>query len=97
MPGEGGGYGTGIDPISGQRRDGGMTGRGIGAGIGSSAGKPGHNPEALRSTLHENGLPQGGALSPMSGYVYFAVPPKKNAKYQLEYLLNGKQVVLALH
>jgi hypothetical protein len=98
VPNQGGGYGTGIDPVTGQRRDGGLTGgHGVDVGVGSSAGKAGHNAEALRSALHENSLPQGGATSPISGYVYFAVPPKKNAKYQLEYVLNGKLVVLALH
>jgi hypothetical protein len=96
VPNQGGGYGTGIDPVSGQRRDGGLTGRpGVGVGMGGG-GKAGRHGEAMRAALHENSLPQGGAVTPVSGYIYFAVPPKKNGKYQLEYLLNGKPVVLTL-
>lgn len=96
VPNQGGGYGTGIDPVSGQSRDGGLTGHpGVWAGMGAG-GKAGRSREAMRTALHENSLPQGGAVTPVSGYIYFVVPPKKNAKYQLEYVLNGKPVVLLL-
>jgi hypothetical protein len=46
--------------------------------------------------LGEKGLPQGSTATPVSGYVYFTLTQKKNAKYQLEYILNGNKVVLAL-
>jgi hypothetical protein len=100
-PTAGVGYGTGIDPISGQRRGGVITGGGVGVGVGSSQPKSPATADADRRTmeleLNEKGLPQGSSAVPISGYIYFSVPPKKNAKYQLEYVLNGNQVVLPLH
>jgi hypothetical protein len=100
-PTAGVGYGTGIDPISGQRRGGVITGGGVGVGVGSSQPKSPATADADRRTmeleLNEKGLPQGSSAVPVSGYIYFSVPQKKNAKYQLEYVLNGNQVVLPLH
>lgn len=99
-PSAGVGYGTVVDPITGQRRTGVTTGGGVGVGVGSTQPKSPATAEADRRTieleLNEKGLPQGASASPVSGYVYFTVPPKKNAKYQLEYVLNGSQVVLPL-
>ena len=44
--------------------------------------------------------PQGllflGSATPVAGYIYFALEKKKDAKYELEYKLNGKSVVLPL-
>jgi hypothetical protein len=95
------GYGTTRDPYTGQRRTGVVYGGGVGVGVGGTQPKSPATAEADRRTmeleLNEKGLPQGNTASPVSGYVYFAVPPKKNTKYQLEYTLNGNQVVLQLH
>jgi hypothetical protein len=91
----------GIDPITGQPRPGGVvTSAGVGVGIG---GQRPPEPEAARADrrtmaleLREKGLPEGNAVSPVAGYLYFSVPQKKKAKYQLEYMLNGNKVVLPL-
>lgn len=89
------------DPITGQPRTGVIYGGGVGVGVGSTQPKSRSTVEADRRTmeleLQEKGLPQGASASPVSGYIYFSVPPKKNAKYQLEYTVNGNQVVLPLH
>ena len=91
----------GIDPISGQPRGGGVvTSAGVGVGIG---GQRPSEPEASRADrrtitleLREKGLSEGNTMSPVAGYLYFSVPQKKKAKYQLEYMLNGNKVVLPL-
>lgn len=101
-PAGGVGYESGgIDPVTGQRRPGGVvTTAGVGVGIGGPPQpKPGSS-EADRRTmeleLREKGLPEGNAASPVAGYVYFTIPSKKNNKYQFEYILNGNKVVLPL-
>ncbi len=90
----------GIDPVTGQRRPGGVvTSGGVGVGVGSPPPKPG-STEADRRTmeleLREKSLPEGNAASPVAGYLYFTISPKKNKKYQFEYNLNGNKVVLPL-
>lgn len=97
------GYGTGgIDPVTGQPRPGGVyTTTGVGVGVGGSHPAPGPSAgstEADRRTmelkLREKGLPEGNTAAPVSGYLYFSLPRKKNAKYQLEYAVNGNPIVL---
>ncbi len=98
------GYQTGgIDPVTGQRRPGGVytgAGAGVGVGIGGSRDSKPASTEPDRRTLElelrEKGLPEGNTATPVSGYLYFSLPPKKNAKYQLEYTLNGNKITLAL-
>jgi len=90
----------GIDPVTGQRRQGGViTSAGVGVGVGSASPKSG-STEADRRTmeleLREKGLPEGNSVSPVAGYVYFTIPPKKNKKYEFEYTLNGNKLVLPL-
>lgn len=96
------GYQTGgIDPVTGQPRPGGVTtSAGVGVGIGGSRQPDPQTKEADRRTmqleLNEKGLPEGNTMSPVAGYLYFSVPPKKKVKYQLEYMLNGNKVILPL-
>src|SRR5262245_23895474 len=91
----------GIDPVTGQRRPGGVvTTAGVGVGVGAPPEpKPG-STEADRRTmeleLREKGVPEGNTATPVAGYVYFTIPPRKNKKYQFEYNLNGKKLVLPL-
>jgi|SRR6185312_5860091 len=99
-PRAGVGYETGgVDPITGQQRHGGVvTSTGVDVAVGGSRGPQPGSTEADRRTmeleLHEKGLPEGNTASPVSGYLYFAVPKDKKVKYQLEYMLNGTKVVL---
>jgi hypothetical protein len=96
------GYDTGgIDPVTGLPRRGGVvTSAGVGVGIGKSRVPDQEESQADRRTmeleLREKGLPEGNTMTPVAGYLYFAVPQKKRAKYQLEYMLNGNKVVLPL-
>jgi len=50
----------------------------------------------METELSEKGLPEGTVSAPVSGYVYFPIARKKNASLQLEYVLNGNKVVVAL-
>ncbi|HEY6307346.1 MAG TPA: hypothetical protein VI488_12905 [Candidatus Angelobacter sp.] len=98
------GYTTGgVDPVTGQRRPGGVittAGAGVGVGVGGSRQPTPVAADTDRRTmeleLSEKSLPQGNTSTPVSGYLYFNLAQKKNAKYQLEYMLDGKKVVLAL-
>ncbi|HEY6252214.1 MAG TPA: hypothetical protein VI685_19845 [Candidatus Angelobacter sp.] len=96
---ESGGY----DPVTGQRRPGGVvTSTGVGVGIGGSQpptpGSTDRDRRTMELELSEKGLPEGNVSAPVSGYLYFALPEKKDKKatHQLEYTLNGERVVLAL-
>jgi hypothetical protein len=98
------GYQTaGVDPVTGQRRPGGVvmsSGAGVGVGVGGSrqpkAESTDPDSRTIELELREKGLPEGNSATPVSGYVYFTLLQKKNAKYQLEYMLNGNKVALAL-
>jgi len=93
----------GIDPVTGQRRPSGVytgAGAGVGVGIGGSREPQPSSADPDRRTLElklrEQGLPEGNSATPVSGYLYFAKAPKKNTKYQLDYILNGNKITLAL-
>jgi hypothetical protein len=96
------GYETGgVDPITGQPRRGGVvTSAGVGVGVGKPRVPDPGTSQADRRTmemeLREKGLPEGNTMTPVAGYLYFAVPQKKRVKYQLEYMLGGNKVVLPL-
>jgi hypothetical protein len=98
------GYQTaGVDPVTGQRRPGGVvtsSGAGVGVGVGGSrqpkAESTDPDSRTIELELREKGLPEGNSATPVSGYVYFTLLQKKNTKYQLEYILNGNKVALAL-
>ncbi len=96
---ESGGY----DPVTGQRRSGGVyTSAGVGVGVGAGGGTPQAGPSdrdrrVMELELREKSLPEGKAFNPVSGYLYFSLPKKeKKANYKLEYTLNGNKMVLAL-
>jgi hypothetical protein len=51
----------------------------------------------METELSQKGLPEGKAIAPVAGYLYFSIPKrKKSAKYELEYNLNGNKLVLPL-
>ncbi|HXB21545.1 MAG TPA: hypothetical protein VNV88_09195 [Candidatus Solibacter sp.] len=95
---ESGGY----DPITGQRRGGGIyTSTGVGVGVGSSRPQPGSTDvdrNTMELELGEKALPEGEASAPVAGYLYFALPKTKDKKatHQLEYTVNGNKIVLTL-
>ena len=51
---------------------------------------------AMEQEFSEKQLPPGPTATPVSGYLYFSLPKTKKEKYQLEYMLKGNKVVLAL-
>jgi len=50
----------------------------------------------METELSEKGLPEGDANNPVAGYLYFQIPKSKNAKYQLDYKLNGNTLQINL-
>ncbi|HEY1264245.1 MAG TPA: hypothetical protein VGF06_12035 [Terriglobales bacterium] len=91
--------GSGYDPATGtQRTKGVYTRSGVGVGIGGQApASTDKDRSAMEIELGEKGLQEGSASAPVAGYVYFPVASKKKAaSYQLEYMVNGERVVLAL-
>jgi hypothetical protein len=108
QPRVGVGYETGTDPYTGQRRSGTTTTTGVDVIVGPKGSGPGGpgagtaNPpygeedrRTMELELREKGLPEGATAAPVSGYIYFSQLKKKNAKYQLEYTVNGEKVVMA--
>jgi hypothetical protein len=103
-PSAGVGYESGgYDPVTGQRRPGGVvTSTGVGVGIGGSQpprpGSTDNDRRTMELELSEKALPEGNASAPVSGYLYFSLPSNKEKKStrQLEYILNGEKVVLQL-
>ena len=103
-PSAGVGYESGgYDPVTGQRRGGGVyTTTGVGVGIGGpqppAPGSTNRDRRTMELELSEKALPEGSASAPVSGYLYFSLPSRKDKKstHQLEYMLNGEKVVLQL-
>lgn len=98
------GYETGgFDPVTGSNRGHGVyTQAGVGVGVGGGGPQPGSTEKdrsAMQTELSEKGLPEGSTSTAIAGYVYFPISSKakKNTTRELEYQINGKKVVLALH
>ena len=94
------GYESGTDPLTGQRVHGVESGVGVGVGIGDLGPRPAsidHDRDLMELELTEKGLPEGTALAPVSGYLYFSLSKdNKKAKHELEYTLNGRKISLKL-
>lgn len=92
--------GTGYDPVTGTGRSSSVyTGVGVGVGVGQRGNQPGASDKdrsVMETELSEKGLPEGEAANPVAGYLYFQIPKSKNAKYELQYKLNGNTVHLNL-
>jgi hypothetical protein len=99
------GYETGgyTDPVTGQPVRGHTVTRSADVGVG--AGDPVRVPAAeaefdrqrIERELNEKGLPEAKIAMPVSGYLYFPLrKQKKNAKYRLEYVVNGETLNLEL-
>jgi len=95
---------TGVnrDPITGMPRRGvGATPNAtdVGVEVGSrESGQPALPPERrdLAAKMSDKALQRGKITEPIAGYVYFSIETKKGEKYQLEYTLEGKRIVLSL-
>lgn len=104
QPSVGVGYESGgYDPVTGQRRPGGVvTSTGVGVGIGKPTAPRPASTTADRRTmeleLSDKALPEGAQTAPVSGYLYFSIPQGKDRKaaHQLEYTVNGEKIVLPL-
>jgi len=101
-PSTGIGYesGTSYDPITGapRRSRGVYTQAGVGIAIGGSSG-PGvseKDHDVMETELTEKALSEGATAKAVAGYIYFPVLPKKKGDYQLEYVSNGKKLVLSV-
>jgi hypothetical protein len=94
--------GTYTDPNTGQptRVHGVYTATEVGVGVGHPnpvPGSTGRDRQIMETELSQKGLPEGKAIAPVAGYLYFSIPKrKKSAKYELEYNLNGNKLVLPL-
>jgi hypothetical protein len=91
---ESGGY----DPLTGSRGGGVYRQAGVGVGIGNPGPNPGSTDKdrsVMETELSEKGLPEGQTSKPIAGYIYFPIKDKRTI-YQLEYILDGRKVLLAL-
>ena len=92
--------GTYNDPYNGgrqQRSSGVYTSAGVGVGIGGTQSGPTKEDLATMETeLSEKGLPEGTASAPVAGHLYFPIAKKKNVKYQIEYIVDGKKITVPL-
>jgi hypothetical protein len=102
VPGVNVGYQSGpvYDPATGTARGGGVyTGAGVGIGVGQRGNQPGASEKdrsVIETELTEKGLPEGESASPVAGYIYFQISRSKDAKYQLQYKLNGNLMQIDL-
>jgi hypothetical protein len=93
------GYGTSYDPIYGPAT-GVTTTAIIGVGVSGRGTQPGSTDKdrtTMETELSEKGLPEGSAITPVAGYLYFYLPRDKHAIYQLEHVLSGQKVLLTLN
>jgi len=92
--------GTRYDPVTGTGRNSGVyTGAGVGVGVGQRGNQTGASDKdrvVMETELSEKGLSEGEANNPVAGYLYFQIPRSKNAKYELQYKLNGNTLHINL-
>lgn len=91
--------GTYNDPYNGQRQHsrGVYTSAGVAVGLGGTqSGSTQADLAVMETELTEKGLPEGTAAAPVAGHLYFPITKKKNVKYQIEYAVDGKNMVLPL-
>lgn len=97
---ESGGY---TDPVTGQPVRGHTVTRSAQVGVGAGnrvrvpAAEAERDREMIERELSEKGLPEAKIAMPVSGYLYFPLrKQKKDAKYRLEYVVNGETLSLQL-
>lgn len=90
-------YTSGNDPVNG-RSHGWGTYSGVGVGTGQPT--PPHplstDPRVFEATVRARALPEGPAVRPVAGYLYFPLPSKraKNGQMELRYLKDSVLVTL---
>jgi hypothetical protein len=92
-------YQTGNDPVAGRSH-----GWGTYSGVGVSSGQPAPprplstNARDLEANLRARALPEGPAVRPVAGYLYFPLPTKKHKSgpLELQYLKDGVLVSLPI-
>jgi len=92
-------YTSGRDPATGRSR--GLetyTGVSIGAGQPDPPAPLSADPQAFEARLRAKALPEGAAVRPVAGYLYFALPRKKDKSVPLElqYIKDGVLVSLPI-
>jgi len=93
-----------IDPATGNTTTHGGIVEHQGVGVGIPIGGKSQTPEAaaadsrraIEAELKEKMLPETSAWEPVAGYLYFSVPKKSKAGYELVYTFNEKKIVLPL-
>lgn len=87
---------TYTDPATGQKEHAHNVTASVGTSVdGGPAATAEPDSEAIRRELSDKGLPEAKVTTPVSGYLYFALPKqKKDAKYRLEFIV--KDDVLSL-
>lgn len=92
---------------NGRNRTGVYTGGGVGVGVGGNGGpaypdppRPGstdRDREVMQQELADMMLPEGQFTAPVSGYLYFPIPPKaRTSALELQYFGAGGKVRVAL-
>jgi len=92
-------YTSGNDPVNGRSR-----GWGTYSGVGVGSGQPtpprplSTDPNAFEAKMRASALPEGPAVRPVAGYLYFAIPSKKrkSGPLELQYLKDGVVVSLPI-
>ena len=81
-----------------QQRAGGVyKSAGVAVGIGGNpSGSTNEDRAVMETELSEKGLPEGTVSAPIAGHLYFPIERKKNAKYQIEYTVHEKKLVMPL-
>jgi hypothetical protein len=90
----------GYDPVTGTSGTGITQTTSVIVGVshpGAGSASSDEERKTVEAELTEKGIPEGTTSSPVAGYVYFHVSPKRrNSAYQLEYTSDKTKVALAL-
>jgi hypothetical protein len=95
----GGVYTSGNDPATGRSRGWGTySGVGVGSGDPAPPHPPSGDPRGGEANLGAKALPEGPAVRPVAGYLYFPLPSKKrkSGPLELQYLKDGVLVSLPI-
>ena len=92
------GYSTGTDPVTGRQQHGVSTYNGVAVGAGQPGPPPPPpgDPRVVEAQVGARALPEGPAVRPVAGYLYFPLISKKDKKaaMELQYLKDGVLVSL---